>query len=277
MQRDRVALRRLQWRAAYNRHLATAGLVLMLVLAGWRTLDPPARVVIRERQGAGLDLPLSAHAARFAEAFVSFSSEDPEARERALAAFDGGRGAAGEGYLPPQTGSRRVLASQVVQASVVPQGTRFTIGLDTVPQGRIYLAVTATRDASGALRIVGFPAVVGGPLTAGVLPDPGGRDVDARDVRDVVTRALRNYLAGRVQDLPADLTGEAVISVPTRPLRLERISELRWEQGVSDSVLATVVAAEPDGPQMSLTYELALTRTSERWFVAAIHTHPTGR
>lgn len=276
--RRTVTLRQLRWRAAYNRHMATAGLTVVCGLGLWRTIDPPARVVVRERPAAGVDLALSVYAARYAKAYLSFSATDPQARTRALSEFGGGHGdPTGEGDLPGTRGARRAQGAEVVQAAGVPQGTRFTVGVDTIPDGRIYLAVTATRDQSGALRIVGLPAVVGGPLQAAPLPDPGGREVTASDVQEVVTRALRNYLAGRVSDLPADLTPEAVISVPAQALRLERVSELRWEPRIPDSVLATVTAADPHGARLSLTYELALHRSPERWFVAAIHTNPTGR
>lgn len=276
--RETVSLRQLRWRAGYNRHLATVVLLVLCALGVWRTANPPARVVVRERASDRLDLPAAAYAERFARAFLSFSSTDPLTRERALAEFDGrSAGATSEGYLAGGRGTRRVTQTQVVQAVAVPQGERYVVGADTVPDGRMYLAVTVARDPGGALRVVGFPALVGAPLQGSAAPDPGGLEVDDDAVSAVVTRALRNYLAGRVGDLPADLTPEAVISVPAQTLRLLRVSELRWEQGVPDSVLATVEAADEHGSQLTLTYELALSRASSRWFVAGIHTNPTGR
>ena len=276
--RETVSLRALRWRAAYNRHLATVLLLALCGLGVWRTMNPPARVVVRDRATTQVDFAAGAYARRFAVAFLSFSSTDPGARSRALSEFDArSDGASGEGYLAGARGSRRVLGSEVVQRQVAPQGARYVIGVDTVPDGRMYLAVTVTRDRSGALQIVGFPALVGAPLQGPAAPDPSGTPVDDADVSTVATRALRNYLAGRVDDLPADLTRDAVISVPAQPLRLLRVSELRWERGVPDSVLATVAARDRDGSQLTLTYELALSRAQTRWFVAGIHTNPTGQ
>lgn len=275
--RERVSLWRVGWRAAYNRWLLSAVLILCGGLAVWRTIDPPQ--VIRERpvQTNTVDVAAAAYAQRFATAFLGFDADDPAARTAALDPFDAsGDGGAGEGAQMPASGKRVVVGAQVVGRLSVPQGTRFVVGVDTKPDGRIYLAVTVTRDGRGALALVGYPAIVGGPLGGVLMDDPDGEPVTEEPLKQVVGRAMRNYLAGKAGDLAADLTDSAVVSVPVQALALQRVIDLREEAGTRGLVLVTVSARDGAGVVMTLTYEVAVENRAGRWFVSAIATDPTG-
>lgn len=277
-QRQTVSLRALAWRASYNRHLLTAVIVALGGLSLWRTVDPPARVIERPVSSGGVDLAAAAYAQRFTAAYLSFDTDDLQARVAALATFDAQGAAAGsDGYVPPAAGRRTVTAVTLVSRLATPAGERYVIGADTRPDGRIYLAVTVTRDARGALRLVGFPAIVGGPLTGAPIDAPSGAPVEDAPLTAVLSRAVRNYLAGRAQDLAADLASDATVSLPAQPLRLVRLVELRAEPGPGGLVLVTVQAQSRAGEQLTLTYEMAVVQRAGRWLVRAIATNPTGR
>lgn len=270
-------MRKLRWQAGFNRYLATGLLVLLAVLVAWRSLDPPQRVIERVVATNTLDLPAGVYAQRFAAAFLEFDAADPAARDRALAEFDGDQaGLTVQGFLPPNTGARVVLGTVMQREVKVPGATRVLVEAATKPGGRTYLSVDVRRNGDGALQVVGPPAIVGAPLEAAAAPAPSGPQVDDADVTRVATRAMRNYLDGSTDDLAADLTPDAVVSTPTHAMRLVRVDELTWEQDVATSVLATVLARDEAGVQLDLLYELALSRRGTRWFVAGIHTNPTG-
>jgi len=277
LERETVMLGALRWRAGFNRYVATVLLVALAGLVLWRTVTPVERVVIRERAIGQMDLPAGVFAERFAAAFLSFDAADPAARERALAEFDGSQlGATAQGYLPPNKGARSVEATAIVRQVTAPGALRFVVAATTRPGGRMFLSVDVRRDARRALQVVGLPAIVGAPLEAGAAPAPGGADVDDTQVTTVVRRALRNYLAGSTDDLAADLMPSAVVSVPTHAMSLVGVQEMHWETGVPTSVLATVTTRDEAGVQLDLVYELALSRRGARWFVAGIHTNPSG-
>lgn len=277
VERERVSLRRLRLRWGHNRLL----LSLVIVVAGgfcvWRAVDPPVAIVERVPSTVSLDRPAELFAQQLTRAYLTYDSQQPQQRDAALGVFDGGAGILTRGYQAPSTGSRSVRWSAVEQAFAVPQGTRYIVAADTRPDGPIYLSLTVRRDQDGALGIVGSPAIVGPPVSVPAQDDPTGRDVDDPDAVRVVTRALRNYLAGSGEDLAADLSPQAVVSLPVSPLMLERVTQLGWEEGAFRSVLATLTASSVRGEQLQLTYELALEQRQGRWFVAGIHNNPTGQ
>lgn len=277
VRRRTVSMRALKWRAAYNRHLATSLLLALAVLVGWRSVNPPERVVVEQQAATGRDLAAGVFAERFVSAFLAFDAADPAARERALAEFDGSQeGVTGQGFVPPAKGARRVRSVSIVRdIDGLPGGSsRFVVEADTRPGGRTYVAVDVRRNR-GSLQLVGLPAIVGAPLEGGAAPALSGPGVDDDQVETVVTRTLRNYLAARTNDLEADLTGDAVVSTPAAPMELVRVALLEWEPDAPTSVLATVSARDRAGMQVDLLYELALVRRGARWFVGAIHTNPS--
>lgn len=276
VERETLSAGRLRWRWAYNRALLSAVIVLAGALSAWRLVDPPLAVVERVAATVGLDRPAELYAQQLTRAYLTFDSAQPERRRAALDVFDGGAGILTRGYEPAASGRRSVAWTAVTQAFKVPQGTRYVIGADTRPDGPIYLAVTIARATDGALGVVGSPAIVGAPVSRAAEDDPAGRSVDDQDAVRVITRTLRNYLSGSADDLAADLTSEAVVSLPTRPLTLERVTQARWEGGAFQSVMAGVAVRSDRGERLQLTYELALQQRQGRWLVAGIHNNPTG-
>lgn len=277
VERETLSASRLRWRWAYNRLLLSAVIVLAGAFGVWRAIDPPRAVIERVPASVSLDRPAELYAQQLTRAYLSFDSAQPERRQAALDLFDGGAGMLTRGYEPAAAGRRSIAWTAVVQAFKVPQGTRYVIGADTRPDGPIYLAVTIGRAADGGLRVVGPPAIVGAPVSRAAVDNPAGRSADDQDAVRVVTRTLRNFLVGSADDLAADLSSEAVVSLPTRPLTLERVAQVRWEAGAFQSVLATVAVRSDRGERLQLTYELALEQRQGRWLVAGIHNNPTGR
>lgn len=277
VQRERVSLRGLRWRWGYNRVLLSVLIVVAAAFCVWRTIDPPRVVIERVPSTVTLDRPAELFAQQFARAYLSYDARDPQQRSEALGRFDDGSGTLSRDYQAPAEGRRSVRSSGVLQAFAVPQGTRYVVAAETSSDGSLYLAVTVERDADGSLSVVGAPALVGPPVSGPAQPEPGGQELDDPDAERVVTRAMRNYLAGADDDLAADLSSEAVVSLPTIALSLERVTQVRWEDGAFQSVLTSVAVRSSTGEQLELTYELALEQRDGRWLVAGIHNNPTGQ
>ena len=89
----------------------------------------------------------------------------------------------------------------------------------------------------------------------------------------MVTRALRNYLAGSAGELAADLTSRARVSLPSAPLTLDSLQHIDWAEA-GRTVAAVVQAHDERGVEYVLAYELDVVRQQGRWEVAAIQTDP---
>ena len=90
--------------------------------------------------------------------------------------------------------------------------------------GPVYLAVPVARDERGFLYVAAYPALVGPPATNTAADAPTEEDVEDPRLRDVVERAITNYLAGEKRNLLADLAPEAVVSLPAEPLDARSIA-----------------------------------------------------
>jgi hypothetical protein len=93
-------------------------------------------------------------------------------------------------------------------------------------------------------------------------------------LRATCQRALRNYLARAADNLNADLTADAAVSLPGLSLSLHRLTDLQWASDGA-SVLASLEASDGDGVEYALRYELDVRRVDQRWEIAAIQTDPT--
>ena len=214
-----VNARRLRWRWSHNRYLLTALVVVGFVVVVWRMADPPSRVVVRSAPVAARDAGAEDLARQFTTAFLSFDAQDQAARQRALRQLVGSEQLTNESFLPGR-GERTVTATTVAAAAPVADGTRYVVAADADHGPRLFLAVTIGRDSTGALALVGQPALVGGPLRADAkVPSPGPA-VDDPAVEAVAERALGNYLAANASNLSADLAPGAVVSTPPVALRL---------------------------------------------------------
>jgi hypothetical protein len=151
----------------------------------------------------------------------------------------------------------------------------YTVAVQTDRVGLLHLAVDVARDRDGTLRLGGYPALVGAPASGpmGQDPDERLRDVDDAALRETVTRALRNYLAGDAGQLIADLAPGTRVTIPDQRARMTALEDLKWAPG-SGSVLATAAASGAGGEQWQLRYELDVRSSSARWEVTAIETRP---
>jgi hypothetical protein len=81
-------------------------------------------------------------------------------------------------------------------------------------------------------------------------------------------------LGAAARNLAADLTPEAVVTLPTLALRTQRIERLEWTAGPGSAVLATLTAADHRGSSYTLAYELGIVYR-ERPYVDFIEVIPT--
>lgn len=262
---------RLRLRRESPRRLLQAAALFGLLASARYAIDPPARVLARPQAPAfaQTDRAAEGFAALFARRYLSWNAADPEAHRLALASYLGPQMEAEAGFQPPQSGSQRVLWTQVVQARPDSRGGIYTIAAQTDRAGLLYLSVAVLRAVGGALALSGYPAFVGAPPTA---PAPAPQDlgeVQDAELSTVATRALRNYLAGAGSELAADLSDTARVALPAAPLALESVDALEWEPD-GRSVLALVHAQDRDGGRYALAYRLALAAAAGRWEISAI-------
>lgn len=268
-------MRAARLRAAAPRHLASVALLLLVAL-GLRSLFWAPAPPERPPAPRGADAPSQDFALRFARAYLSFDAARPEARERALAPFLGAELDADAGFFAP-TGRRRVLWAHVASDQRALAGGRVitvAAGIST-QKPPVYLAVAVQRDRERGLSLGGYPAFVGAPAVDRRAEAPALAEVSEPGVATVAERALRNYLAGSVANLRADLSPGAAVGLPTVTLGVRELEALGWLGGPgSGALLATVAAEDRRGAAYTLTYEIGIERR-ERPYVSFIQVIPT--
>jgi hypothetical protein len=267
------------WRIRLARELpryTLYGLAIWGLLASARyAIAPPRPVYHAAASVQAPDRAAEGFAALFARRYLTWNAGRPETYEEALAPFAGERLGEAAGMQLPARGSQEVQWVEVVQERIGAAGERvYTLACQTDPAGLLYLSVGVLRTASGALALAGYPAFVGAPV-ATTSEDLAERFADVHDpaLTAVVDRALRNYLAGSVSELAADLTESAQVALPGLPLTLDSVQQLKWLAGGA-SVFAVVQAADPRGARYTLTYELDVVEIGGRWEISAIQTNP---
>jgi hypothetical protein len=165
--------------------------------------------------------------------------------------------------------------AEVASDRVVTGVHAVIVAADTDRSGIVHLAVNVERRRGGALRIVGAPALVGGPVFDDADVDPDGRRPEITDpaLTEVCRRALGNYLAGNARNLAADLAPSARVSLPDVALDLEDLRDLRWTVD-GRSVAAAIEARDRDGVVYRLRYALDVIRARDRWEISALATDP---
>ncbi|HEX4188790.1 MAG TPA: hypothetical protein VHY83_12910 [Solirubrobacteraceae bacterium] len=251
--------------------LASAGL-----LASARFAIAPPRPAAPRASAATPPADRSAEgfATLFARRYLSWDSAAPVADQRALEGFAGPGLEPGAGLQLPVSGRQRVEWAEVVQQREPAFGAHvYTIAAQTDTAGLLYLTVSVRRGADGRLMLAGYPAFVGPPASAPATSLAGGREVTDSGLLTVMQRALRNYLAGAVSELDADLTPGAQVSLPARPLALMAVQRLDWSPG-GGSVVATLQAKDPSGAQFTLAYEVDVVQLAGRWEISAVQVSP---
>jgi hypothetical protein len=252
---------------------AVAGLAASARFAIAPPRPPAAPAPVVERR----DLAAEGFASQLARGYLTFDGDRPDAHRAQLASFVGDQLDPDLGLRAPPQRVQRVRWTQVVQSRTGADGSRvYTIATQTDRAGLLYLSVDVARGRDHALRLDGYPALVGAPLSAAAAVAPEGtqREVADRGLRATCQRALRNYLARAADNLNADLTADASVALPGLSLSLHRLTALQWAPDGA-SVLASVEASDGDGVSYTLRYELDVRRVDKRWEIAAIQTDPT--
>lgn len=252
-------------RARVPRYAFLAFVVLMCV-AGVRSILSPAPSAVMTEAGPSLDYAEQSYALAFSRAYLTYDGARPEEREAALAPFVASGFEIGAGFSPPRSGSQRVQWADVAQVQrPLAGGVIITVAakLSTAAQP-VYLSVSVDRARGGAVYLAAYPSFVGPPLsTTRSTADQGGEPVSEGEVSSLVKRALANYLAGDAENLSADLAGAATVTLPTNRLRLEGVDQLDWVSGTGGgAVLATISATDPRGGAYTLRYEVGVGRVS---------------
>lgn len=274
----RIGVRSARLRARLPRYVATA-VALILMLGGLRAIVAPPQAAAPSAPALTRDPAAEDFALQFARAYLSYDADRPAARERALAPFlphdldpDAG--------LLPASGAQQVDWAEIASNQTALAGGRvITVAAqtDTHPQP-LYLAVTVRHDPSRGLSLGGYPSLVGAPSVA-EAPQPARAPVDDPAVVEVATRVVRNYLAGSSQNLAADLTSDAIVTLPTIALTVQSTDHVVWTGSgpSSGAVLATVTGADPAGTSYRLTYELGIAHPDggQRPYVDFVQVIPT--
>lgn len=243
----------------------------VLSLAGLLgALEPTASPRIATAAKATIDQGAQAFAEGFARVYLTADAARPERRESELAAYlsDG---------LDPDGGHSLAHGSRAVNWTAVEaerlRGRRHTITVAAqTAVGVVHLAVPVERDGRGLLYVADYPALVGPPATNTAADAPDEDEVEDPRLRDVVERALANYLAGEKRNLLADLAPEAVVSLPPRPLRLSSTLEIGWARR-GRLVAVLVDAVDDERSRWTLRYELGVVKR-DRWYVRSLHVDP---
>ena len=252
--------------------VAVAGLAASLRFA----IAPPRPATAGASSRAPMQADRSAEgfATLFTRRYLTWDASDPAASQRSLQPFAGPAMEVGAGLQLPVSGRQRVEWAEVVQQREPVSGEHvYTLAAQTDAAGLLYLTVSVGRDVEGRLVLIGYPAIVGAPASAGAQSPLRRGEVADPGLVTVAQRALRNYLAGSAGDLAADLTSSAIVSMPGEPLTLVAFQRLDWSPD-RRSVVATVQARDARGVQLTLTYELDVVQVAGRWEVSAVQVNP---
>ncbi len=262
-------------RASAPRYLAVAAMALLMAL-GIRALiwppSPPAPPPLPRRA----DAPSQDFALQFARAYLTYDAARPGARAAALAPFlpadldpDAGLGVA--------SGTQRVRWAEVASDQPALVGGRtITVAVAVSTQRLpVYLAVTVRHDSPGGLALGGYPSFVGAPRIDRDPTGAAGPAVEDPALLAVIRRSLRNYLAGSVPNLQADLVPGAQVTLPTVALRVRHVGPVEWiDAPGSGAVLADLTAVDARGSTYELAYEVGIA-FRERPYVDFIAVIPT--
>lgn len=268
-----------QLRLAYAapRYLLYAVCVAGLAASARFAIAPPrpnAPSTDRSSTPSPPDLGARGYASLFARRYLTWDASEPQASMRSLASLVGPGVEPDAGLRLPPSGEQRVEWVEVVQErEPVPREHFYTVAAQTDSAGLVYLSVGVLRRADGALALAGYPAFVGAPAWSPAPAPAPMREVSDAALATVVERALRNYLGGSPDELAADLTSDARVSLPVLPMVLQSMQRLSWSTA-GRSVVAIVRAEDGRGVQYTLAYELDVTLAGGRWEVSAVQMDP---
>jgi len=266
------SMRALRLRARLPRIALTAAIAL-LALGGLRgaIAGRPAPAAATVRAAAPIaDPAVSAFAEAFARAYLRWGDEDK--RARSLAPFLPSWLDSDAGLRPGDRDVQRVAWTAVTGSEAHEARTLVVVAAQT-SAGMLQLSVPVERDKRGFLYVSGYPAIVGPPASDDDASAPAEQPVDDVALSTVVSRALTNYLARASDNLRADLTPDAVVSLPGEALHTSGDARVTWIVP-GRRVAAEVDAVDRRGTAWTLRYELDVRRLG-RWYVRSLHVNPT--
>lgn len=255
--------------------IAFYALLAILALAGLRAALEPApepTATTRVERPRDHDLAAESFAEAFARAYLTWDGSRPEERERRLAAFLPSTLDADGGLAPADESTREVAWTTVAGARRHGRRTIVTVTAAT-SEGTLHLSVPVERDGRGFLYVSGYPALVGPPARNPEASLAEEDSVEDEKLAVVVERALTNYLARARGNLLADLTPDAVVSLPAEALEVTGVNELTWVTP-GRRVAAQLDAEDEQESTWTLRYELEV-RKSDRWYVRSLQVDPT--
>lgn len=262
-------------RAACPRYL-TLGVLALVLLLGLRSLFLPTDPAAPILPAATADAPSRAFALQFARAYLTYDVERPGVRARALAPFLSDAVDSEAGFFAGGGRQEVTWAEVASDQAALTGGRAITVAAAISTQALpVYLTVTVAHEPDGPLSLVGYPAFVGAPAISRDAPSLTRSAVEDEQVAAVVARALRNYLAGSAQNLKADLSPDAAVTLPTLALRVRSVGRIEWlGRSGARAVLASVEAIDARGGAYTLAYELGIA-IRERPYVDFIEVIPT--
>lgn len=273
-------------KASSAKLLARAPRIIAVVLIGIFTFAgvraaffPPTPTIENEVTGPPVDYSEQEFAEGFARAYMSYTP-NLEARQNALFPYLPDGADPDAGFTPPAGQTQKVSGVALSQVEDMVQGGHiYTLAVDVSTQeDPVYLAVPVARatDDNG-IYLNGFPAIVGAPLTnpSELATNATGLQVEDQTLIEVVERTLTNYLATNASNLRADLTPEAVVTLPTAPLNVDNAEIPVWAgDETSGAVVMTVNASNGMGGSYRLTYEVGVQQADPGWKVNFIQVAP---
>ena len=284
-----TSLRTTQLRARLPRFAAFT-LIAILCVAGLKAIvkgSPPAAATPAPVSVGG-DLGAESFAEAFVRTYLTWTAGDEQARDADLTRYLPTALSPDGGLVPLDGSDQAVPWSAVVGVRAAGAGRfQVTVGAQVTttvdPQRRdaaprttrsaIYLDVPVGRDAHGLLYVMNYPAVVGPPASTRTQQPKVLTPVGDATLTAVVSRALTNYLAGARANLLADLTADAVVSLPTQRLHVTDVGELDWVR-TGSRVAVDVDAEGGTAGHWTLRYELDV-RRRDRWYVQSLQVDPT--
>ncbi|MBS1861708.1 MAG: conjugal transfer protein [Actinobacteria bacterium] len=267
------SLRMIRLRARGPRILL-ALLVLVLCVAGLRSIFGGRAASARPvAAGPRYDVGAAAFAQSFTAAYLTWGPQEPEgARIGALKPFLAQGLEADAGLAPAPRTADSVAGTEVAEERRVGTVTDVLVVAET-SAGTQYLSVPVARGERGLLAVVSYPALVGPPATDTAEAALTLSAIEDKGLETVVSRGLRNYLTGQATNLRADLTAEAVVSLPTQPLEVSAIDSFDWLVP-KRTVAVRVEAKDAQGARLTLTYQVGVVRRV-RWYIDSIQVDPT--
>ena len=251
-------------------------LVAILAIAGVRAIvsRPNSTVRVVNSRAGGYDLGAGAIAESFTAVYLSWGGAGQKTREAQLKSYLPG-GADSDAGLQPAAGPEQTVSSTHVASETTRPDETDVLVMASTSAGTQYLSVPVGRDRHGFLYLAGYPALVGAPATNPGATLPNYPQVTDPSVQSVVRRALGNYLSGQGQNLTADLTPDAVVSMSAQQLTLQSVDRMVWTVP-GRTVAAQVQTTDHGGDRLTFTYQIGVVRR-DRWYVQTIQFDPTLR